>query len=43
HGNVWIGIEDICYWFFCTGVVFLLLYQGNDGRMRGFAFLGIHS
>ena len=41
HGNLWIGVEDICYWMFCTVAVFLLLYQGNDGRMRGFAFLGI--
>jgi len=41
HGNLWIGIEDICYWLFCTVLVFLLLYQGNDGRVRGFAFLGI--
>jgi len=41
HGTIWIGVEDICYWIFCTVVVFLLLYQGNDGRVRGFAFLGI--
>lgn len=41
HGNLWIGIEDICYWIFCTVSVFLLLYQGNDGRVRGFTFLGI--
>ena len=18
HGNIWIGIEDVCYWIFCT-------------------------
>lgn len=41
HGNIWIGIEDICYWFFSTIVVFLLLYQKNDGMMRAFSFLGI--
>lgn len=41
HGNIWIGIEDICYWLFCTIVVFLLLYQMNDGMIRAFAFLGI--
>ena len=41
HGNIRIGIEDGCYWLFSTIVVFLLLYQGNDGRVRGFAFLGI--
>lgn len=41
HGNIWIGIEDVCYWLFCTVVVFLLLYQRNDGMMRAFCFLGI--
>ena len=41
HGNIWIGIEDVCYWLFCTVVVFLLLYQRNDGMMRAFCFIGI--
>ena len=41
HGNIWIGIEDVCYWLMCTVVVFLLLYQKNDGMMRAFCFLGI--
>lgn len=41
HGNIWIGIEDVCYWFFCTVAVFLLLYQRNDGMMRAFCFIGI--
>ena len=41
HGNIWIGIEDVCYWIFSAVVVFLLLYQKNDGMMRFFAFLGM--
>lgn len=41
HGNIWIGIEDICYWVFCTVAVFLLLYQKNDGMLRAFCFMGI--
>ncbi|MBQ8278861.1 MAG: spore cortex biosynthesis protein YabQ [Roseburia sp.] len=41
HGNIWIGIEDACYWIFCTVAVFLLLYQKNDGMMRAFTFVGI--
>ena len=41
HGNILIGIEDVCYWLFCTVVVFLLLYQRNDGMMRAFCFLGL--
>ena len=41
HGNIWIGLEDIFYWIFCTIAVFLLLYQKNDGMMRLFTFVGI--
>ena len=41
HGNIWIGIEDISYWFFCTVVVFLLLYRMNHGMIRAFAFFGM--
>lgn len=41
HGNIWIGMEDVCYWIFCTVAVFLLLYQKNDGMMRAFCFFGI--
>lgn len=41
HGNIWIGIEDFIYWLVCTGVVFVMLYQENDGMVRGFAFIGI--
>ena len=41
HGNIWIGIEDFIYWLVCTGVVFVMLYQENDGMVWGFAFVGI--
>lgn len=41
HGIVWIGMEDILYWLFCTVAVFLLIYLKNDGMMRAFSFLGI--
>ncbi len=41
HGNIWIGIEDICYWIFCTIAVFLLLYERNNGMVRAFCFIGI--
>ena len=41
HGNFWIGLEDFFYWVLCTGVVFLMIYQENDGMARGFAFGGI--
>lgn len=41
HGNIWIGVEDFIYWLLCTGAVFLMLYQENDGMIRGFAFGGL--
>ena len=41
HGNIWIALEDICYWLVCTAAVFVMLYQENDGMVRGFALGGI--
>lgn len=41
HGNVWIGVEDFLYWIICTGSVFVMLYQENDGMVRGFALGGV--
>ena len=41
HGAVWIGVEDFLYWLLCTAAVFLMLYQKNDGMIRGFAIGGV--
>lgn len=41
HGNLWIGLEDFTYWLVCTGAVFVMLYQENDGMVRGFALGGV--
>ena len=41
HGNFWIGVEDFLYWLCCTAVVFVMLYQENDGMVRGFSIGGI--
>lgn len=41
HGNIWIGVEDFIYWIVCTAAVFVMLYQENDGMVRGFAIGGI--
>jgi uncharacterized protein YggT (Ycf19 family) len=41
HGNIWIGVEDFIYWVVFTGAVFVLLYQKNDGMVRGFALGGM--
>lgn len=41
HGNIWIGAEDFCYWILCTAAVFVMLYQENDGMVRGFSIGGV--
>lgn len=41
HGVIWISVEDFFYWIICTGAVFVMLYQENDGMVRGFALGGV--
>lgn len=41
HGTVWIAIEDFLYWIFCALLIFAMLYQENDGLIRGFAMGGL--
>lgn len=41
HGVVWISLEDLCYWIFTAFVIFAMLYQKNDGLIRGFSIGGI--
>lgn len=41
HGIIWTGIEDACYWIFSGTVTFILLFNQNDGILRGFAILGV--
>lgn len=41
HGTIWIAVEDFFYWLFCSIFVFAMLYQENDGLIRGFAIGGV--
>jgi len=41
HGTVWISLEDLCYWIFTAFAIFVMLYQKNDGLIRGFSIGGI--
>lgn len=41
HGTVWISFEDMIYWIGVTGAVFFMLYQTDDGMIRGFSLGGI--
>lgn len=41
HGTVWIAVEDIIYWCGCAVGFFLMLYQQNDGLVRGFIMAAV--
>lgn len=38
HGIVWVSIEDSIYWLICAVLMFVMLYQNNDGRIRAYIF-----
>lgn len=41
HSYVFIGIEDMIYWVYAALVTFSLLYEQNDGGLRGYAVAGV--
>lgn len=41
HGNLWTGLEDLCYWICSCFVTFSLLFSQNDGVLRGYAICGV--
>ncbi len=41
HGTVWISLEDLCYWIVTAFAIFAMLYQKNDGLIRGFSIGGV--
>lgn len=40
HGWVVVAIMDVCYWILVGTLIIALVYQKNEGRLRGFLFLG---
>ncbi|MBO5260437.1 MAG: spore cortex biosynthesis protein YabQ [Agathobacter sp.] len=38
HGILWVSIEDCVYWIVCAVLMFAMLYQNNDGRIRAYIF-----
>lgn len=36
HGTIGISVEDVLFWAACGVVIFLLLYEENDGYIRGY-------
>jgi spore cortex biosynthesis protein YabQ len=41
HGDFLINLEDLLYWLYASLVVFVVLYEKNDGELRGYVFLGL--
>ncbi|WP_242855792.1 spore cortex biosynthesis protein YabQ [Ruminiclostridium josui] len=35
-----LSVEDIIFWLLSAIIVFLTVYNSNDGQMRGFIFIG---
>lgn len=41
HGTFLTGLEDFLYWSACSLVIFGMIYEKNNGAIRGFAIAGI--
>lgn len=41
HNKFFINLEDLIYWIYVAVVVFVELYDKNDGRLRGYVFGGL--
>jgi spore cortex biosynthesis protein YabQ len=40
HRKFFVSLEDLAFWVYCGGEVFLLMYREADGSLRWFAVLG---
>lgn len=41
HPYLLVALEDVVFWIFVSGVLFLLLYHMNNGTVRWFAVFGL--
>jgi spore cortex biosynthesis protein YabQ len=41
HLPVFTGLEDMVYWIYAALVTFSLLYEQNDGGLRGYVIVGV--
>lgn len=41
HGKLWKFVSDYIYWVVAGFFVFVLIYQVNEGAIRGFAIMGM--
>ena len=40
HSMFAVSVEDLAFWIYCAGKVFLLMHHESDGTLRWFAVLG---
>lgn len=40
HNSFFVSLEDLGFWIYCGGSVFLLMYHKSNGELRWFAVLG---
>lgn len=40
HNSFFVSLEDLGFWIYCGGTVFLLMYHESNGELRWFAVLG---
>lgn len=38
HGIIWVSVEDCIYWLVSAVLMFAMLYQNNEGRIRAYIF-----
>ena len=41
HSYVFVGIEDMVFWVYASLTTFSLLYEQNDGGLRGYVIVGV--
>lgn len=41
HKPFWTGVEDFCFWIYAAVMTFGLLYELNEGILRGYAIAGV--
>ncbi len=41
HHSIAVNAEDLLYWFLTALIIFGMIFEQNDGALRGYAFVGI--
>lgn len=41
HGGLFVALEDLLFWIGSGVMIFVMMYQQNNGRIRGFSIMGM--